>query len=337
MKEAAAAAAGQAEAKAELVRIEGRLAELAKPGRAGADESEASRLSLADPARQTEITTLRAEWNDAYWRSFGWWEHKTVTGSQPKLYDCFNQSDAMVSDISSVVSDFIASGKPYAVTDSAELGADEFKRQNTAVRAAVILSNSAAEIDELLRSVADPASDPLAEGRHELKTYLLGPDEPTSMEQFNAAVLALAAKAETRNAGVAQRVGGQQPPAPCRTPRRRPAVRVTARPRSSPRRTPRSIRTSLTPRRPTPESARVPRRSADHGVRPAPPNSVGPAGRQVVHLVLSASPASGRSLYDFRRNPYDGPPVSSWGRGTYGPFGVSVPGTSYVPSFHRFS
>ena len=42
----------------------------------------------------------------------------------------------MVSDISSVVSDFIASGKPYAVTDSAELGAEEFKRQNTAVRAA---------------------------------------------------------------------------------------------------------------------------------------------------------------------------------------------------------
>lgn len=132
-----------------------------------------------------------------------------MTGSQPKLYDCFNQSDAMVSDISSVVSDFIASGKPYAVTDSAELGADEFKRQNTAVRAAVILSNSAAEIDELLRAVADPVADTLAEARHELKSYLLGPDEPTSMEQFNAAVLALAAKAEARNAGVAQRVGEQ--------------------------------------------------------------------------------------------------------------------------------
>ncbi|MFE4212382.1 hypothetical protein [Streptomyces sp. NPDC056844] len=209
VKEASAAGAAQSAAKAELARIDARLAELAKPGRAGGDESEESRVALADPARQAEIATLRAEWNDAYWRSFGWWEHRTVTGSQPKLYDCFNQSDAMVSDISSVVSDFIASGKPYAVTDSAELGADEFKRQNTAVRAAVILSNSAAEIDELLRAVADPAADTLAEARHELKSYLLGPDEPTSMEQFNAAVLALAAKAEARNAGVAQRVGEQ--------------------------------------------------------------------------------------------------------------------------------
>lgn len=61
----------------------------------------------------------------------------------------------MVSDISSVVSDFIASGKPYAVTDSAELGVEEFKRQNTAVRAAVILSNSASELGELLAEVTD--------------------------------------------------------------------------------------------------------------------------------------------------------------------------------------
>ncbi|MFE4449667.1 hypothetical protein [Streptomyces sp. NPDC056796] len=210
-KEAATAATAQGAAKAELVRLEARLAELAKPGRAGGDESEESRVALADPARQAEIATLRAEWNDAYWRSFGWWEHKTVTGAQPKLYDCFNQSDAMVSDISSVVSDFIASGKPYAVTDSAQLGVDEFRRQNTAVRAAVILSNGADEIGELLRAVADPAKDPLAGARHELKTYLLGPDEPTSMEQFNAAVKALAAKAEARNAGVAQRVGEQVP------------------------------------------------------------------------------------------------------------------------------
>ncbi|WP_405810146.1 hypothetical protein OG524_11905 [Streptomyces sp. NBC_01520] len=213
-KEASSAAAGQGAARTELARIESRLAELAQPGRSGGDESEESRVALADPARQAAIATLRAEWNDAYWRSFGWWEHRTVSGAQPKLYDCFNQSDAMVSDISSVVSDFIASGKPYAVTDSGELGVEEFKRQNTAVRAAVILSNGAEEIGGLLDAVADASADPLAEARHELKSYLLGPDEPTSMEQFNAAVRALAAKAEARNAGVAQRIGAQAAPLP---------------------------------------------------------------------------------------------------------------------------
>ncbi|MGW3301435.1 hypothetical protein [Streptomyces rubiginosohelvolus] len=208
-EEASSAAAAQSAAKAELARIEARLAQLAATGRPAGDDAEESRLSLADPVREAETVRLRADWNDAYWRSFGWWEHRTVTGAQPKLYDCFNESDAMVSDISSVVSDFIASGKPYAVTDSAALGAEEFKRQNTAVRAAVILSNGAEELDALLAAVADPAADTLADARRELKTYLLGPDEPTSMEQFNAAVRALAAKAEARNLAVAQRIGEQ--------------------------------------------------------------------------------------------------------------------------------
>jgi hypothetical protein len=107
----------------------------------------------------------------------------------------------MVSDISSVVSDFIASGKPYAVTDSAELGEAEFKRQNTAVRAATILSNKATELGALLDAVRDVAGDPLAEDRKELKEYLLGPDEPTSIEQFNTAVANLSLKAEARNVG----------------------------------------------------------------------------------------------------------------------------------------
>lgn len=204
--EASAAQAEQSAARAELARIEARLGVLTGPGRQGGDETEKSRVSLAEPERLSEITRLSAEWNAAYWRSFGWWEHKVITGPEPRLYDCFNESDGMVSDISSVVSDFIASGKPYAVTDSAGLGEEEFKRQNTAVRAAVILSNSAKELDELLAAVADPAADTRAEARRALKEYLLGPDEPASMVQFNAAVQALALKSEARNAGVEQRL-----------------------------------------------------------------------------------------------------------------------------------
>ncbi|MGW5212452.1 hypothetical protein ACWEQO_14915 [Streptomyces sp. NPDC004051] len=199
----------QERAAAELARIEARLDELAV-GTGSGDEAEASRDGLADVARHEEAARLRAEWNTAYWRSFPDWEHRVITGPRPLLYDCFNVSDAMVSDISSVVSDFIASGKPYAVTDSAGLGAEEFKRQNTAVRAAVILSNDAAGLDELLAAVREPEKDPLAAERVELKRYLLGPDEPKSIDRFNAAVGRLARKAETRNLGQESRtvVGG---------------------------------------------------------------------------------------------------------------------------------
>ncbi|MDH6623355.1 hypothetical protein M2271_001142 [Streptomyces sp. LBL] len=194
-------AAVQAPATADLARIEARIAALTGSGGDKGDEAEATRDGVTDVKKYEEIARLRAEWNDAYWRSFPDWEHRVIAGAQPRLYDCFNVSDAMVSDISSVVSDFIASGKPYAVTDSGELGAEEFKRQNTAVRAAVILTNSAAELGTLLDAVRDSSADPLAEDRSELKHYLLGPDEPTSIEQFNTAVANLAIKAETRNVG----------------------------------------------------------------------------------------------------------------------------------------
>ncbi|MFJ9924775.1 MULTISPECIES: CDP-glycerol glycerophosphotransferase family protein [Streptomyces] len=202
-------AKAMAQAKAELARIEARLAELAGPAGERGDEAEATREGVVDVARHQEVARLRAEWNDAYWRSFPSYEHRVITGAEPRLYDCFNVSDAMVSDISSVVSDFIASGKPYAVTDSGELGAEEFKRQNTAVRAATILTNSAAELGELLAAVRDPAGDPLAADRVELKRYLLGPDEPASIVQFNTAVTDLAVRAEARNVGQQARLSGE--------------------------------------------------------------------------------------------------------------------------------
>ncbi|MDQ0580989.1 hypothetical protein [Streptomyces rishiriensis] len=193
--------ASEAEAKAELTRLKARLDGLALAFDERADEAVTSRDGIVDIRKHEEAARLRAEWNDAYWRSFPSFEHRVITGAGPRLYDCFNASEAMVSDISSVVSDFIASGKPYAVADSADLGAEEFRRQNTAVRAAVILSNSAAELDQLLDAVHDPDADPLAKDRKELKEYLLGPDRPTSLEQFDTAVTNLALKAEARNAG----------------------------------------------------------------------------------------------------------------------------------------
>lgn len=201
---AAADAQNRSAAKAELARIKARLATFGDTGSYVDDDAENSRGDLADPGRLAEAARLRSEWNDAYWRSFGSWEHKVVTGPMPHLYDCFNVSDAMVSDISSVVSDFIASGKPYAIADSAELGATEFKRQNTAARAAFILGNDASGTEDLLRAVTGEAHDPLLADRQDLKQYLLGPDRPASIVRFNDAVRDLAGKADARLARVPQ-------------------------------------------------------------------------------------------------------------------------------------
>jgi hypothetical protein len=192
-------AAEQSAARAELGRIEAELDSLVAEGTSTeGDMAIMSRDSMADPALTARLAELRAQWNSAYWRSLSRWEHKVVTGPMPHLYECFNESDAMVSDISSVVSDFVATGKPYAITDSAELGEDEFKRQNTAARAALVLDNKAAGVGELVTAVVSPRSDPLTGPRQEIKQYLLGPDEPTSIVRFTQAVRDLTHKADVR-------------------------------------------------------------------------------------------------------------------------------------------
>ena len=198
-------------ARVELARIEAEMERLHASAAEGVDEAETARDALRDPRTSPEATDLTARWNEAFWRSFPAWEHRTVTGPAPTLYECFNASDGLVSDISSVVSDFLASGKPYAVTDSAGLGATEFARRNTAVRAAEILGNDARGLDAFLAAVRGE-EDPRAGARAELTSYLLGPEEPAAQQRFEAAVEALAARAEARNAEQAAQSAAEDEP-----------------------------------------------------------------------------------------------------------------------------
>ena len=69
------------------------------------------------PSRREEVESYEV-WAGAYWSRTS--AHLVVEGPRPTLYDCFNHADLLVSDISSVVPDFVASGKPYVVTNPAD-------------------------------------------------------------------------------------------------------------------------------------------------------------------------------------------------------------------------
>jgi CDP-glycerol glycerophosphotransferase (TagB/SpsB family) len=90
--------------------------------------------------------------------------------------DCFNASDGMVSDVSAVVSDYLHSGKPFAMV-SVGRTPEQLVVDAPAARAAYViredLSNLAEVCDDLL------GADPLAAVRNETKIYYLGdfPDE----------------------------------------------------------------------------------------------------------------------------------------------------------------
>ncbi|WP_061299341.1 CDP-glycerol glycerophosphotransferase family protein [Herbidospora cretacea] len=110
-----------------------------------------------------------------------------VMGPAPSLYDCFNDADLLISDISSVVADFMASGKPYVVTNVADRERAEFVARYPSAGAAYLLSKDLRELPGILAQLSkDPGEDELADARLGLRDYLLGDGEP--MARFAAAV-----------------------------------------------------------------------------------------------------------------------------------------------------
>lgn len=124
-------------------------------------------------------------------------KHKTVIGRSPTLYDCFNDADLLIADISSVLSDFIYSQKPYVVPNLSGLTEDQFRDQYPSAGQAYLLDPAAQRIGAILDLVRD--TDPMAAGRRELKHYLLGPDEPDAMTRFAAAANAAFERAVALN------------------------------------------------------------------------------------------------------------------------------------------
>jgi hypothetical protein len=112
--------------------------------------------------------------------------HRIAVGPKPTLYDCFNDADVLVADISSVLTDFIESQKPYVVANLTGLTDDDFREAFPSASAAYLLDPAAEQVGAVLDLVR--GGDPLAEQRRTLKHYLLGPDEPSAQERFAAAV-----------------------------------------------------------------------------------------------------------------------------------------------------
>ena len=191
-------------AAADLARIEARLSRLAggAPARGWrswlrpqADEATQSRDSVPGTDGDAEWRELTDAWHAAYWRSQEPWRHRVVTGPRPVLYDCFDHADLLISDISSVVADFIASGKPYAVANPDGLGEDEFRTEYPTAAAAYLIDPGCTALPDVLAEAAGPGPDRLAGARQELKGYLLGPDHPDALTRFNNAVEMLATRA----------------------------------------------------------------------------------------------------------------------------------------------
>ncbi|GGX26200.1 hypothetical protein GCM10010297_54440 [Streptomyces malachitofuscus] len=216
---------------AELARLTAELDRLTTAEfRAGADQAERMLAQSAPaPGRAEAVARATAAWEEAYWASFPEHEHRIIDDARPSLYACFNVADLLISDVSSVITDFLAGGKPYAVANTGDLPEPAFRAAFPTVAAATVLTPDATGVPALLESVRHPEKDELDAARAELKLRLLGPAEPVSQQRFAAAVRALCSAAQGHRGRMAVRQEAEVP-----VQRREYDPRVTAPPAGLP-------------------------------------------------------------------------------------------------------
>ncbi|WP_460447341.1 CDP-glycerol glycerophosphotransferase family protein, partial [Angustibacter aerolatus] len=87
------------------------------------------------------------------------------------LEECFNRSDAMVADVSAVVSDYLYSEKPFSIV-AVDATSDQLVAEAPVAVAAYVLSGDLHDVDAVLDGLL--VDDPLREQRRATKTYYLG-------------------------------------------------------------------------------------------------------------------------------------------------------------------
>ncbi|WP_128376714.1 hypothetical protein [Streptomyces cavernae] len=202
-----------AEAAAELARRTVELDKLTSTHfRESADELERMLLQGKPQGnREAAIAEATLAWEKAYWAAFPEWEHQIITDARPGIFACFNEADLLVSDVSSVVSDWLSSEKPYAVANTSGMSEEAFRAGFPTVSAGVILTPEAKGVPALLESVRHPEKDTFTAARAELKEHLLGPSDPPSLARFNAAIDALCRKADERRVRMEDRLADEIP------------------------------------------------------------------------------------------------------------------------------
>ncbi|WP_200210560.1 CDP-glycerol glycerophosphotransferase family protein [Micromonospora coerulea] len=146
-----------------------------------------TRSKKARAAHERIVARIRAAGGDPDATSLDGTAHLVVTGRLPALFDCFNTTDLLISDVSSVVSDFVQSERPYVVANPAGLPEDEFRRTFPTARAAYLLSADCGELAKVL-TLTRTGDDPMTEARRELKEYLLGPAGVNPVDRFRGEI-----------------------------------------------------------------------------------------------------------------------------------------------------
>ena len=137
-------------------------------------------------------------------------EPHEVVESTEGLYSAFNRADVLVSDISSVITDFLASGKPYVVTDPSDGDVDEFRAAFPSAAGAWVLAGDGSGVVEAVEDAR--GLDRYAAERERTAAHLLGDTSGDPLERFDAAIDAAVEAVGTRQRNQAASAGSGERP-----------------------------------------------------------------------------------------------------------------------------
>jgi hypothetical protein len=127
-------------------------------------------LSYTDPADAGRIRAIqqRLERDRTPDRPHVWGDRAE---RESDVADCINASDALVTDVSSVAADYLASGKPFAMVAIRAKGA-KFREQFPMARVAYVVERDLSTLAEALDHLH--GDDPLASARRAYRSHCLG-------------------------------------------------------------------------------------------------------------------------------------------------------------------
>lgn len=111
---------------------------------------------------------------------------------------CMTVADVLVTDVSSVLSDWLATGRPFGLAVPAHLAVDDLVRLAPTASGGTLLLADGTGLDEIRDLALGRTDDARADERLRLRTHLLGPSPATADVTFAAAVRDVVARSEER-------------------------------------------------------------------------------------------------------------------------------------------
>jgi CDP-glycerol glycerophosphotransferase (TagB/SpsB family) len=123
--------------------------------------------------------------------------HQRVPDDPMALYDAMSEADVLVADVSSVLSDWLVSSRPYVVTNPRRLRAEELHERFPTTRGGAVLSPGGDVLE-----IVDEAlgADRLEYIRYQLARYLLGDVRDDPIRDFVEEVAAFVDRADAARA-----------------------------------------------------------------------------------------------------------------------------------------